>query len=126
MICEHRLTEFCRCISPRPVTYVLEGHWESWLIWRRDARLCTCEPANREHRSGADCFKRAQVADFMRAHPDLKTPGHARALMYIETFAPARGGESPKTPHIELSALGQRPGEMMAPSADSSGPARSA
>lgn len=50
--------------------------------------VCSCQPVNARHTSGAQCFSMGEVAAFMREHRTLKTPGHARSLMYIESFAP--------------------------------------
>jgi len=59
-----------------------------WTLRKDDGVVCSCEPMNPRHTSGAHCFTRAQVAAFRAYHPTLKTDGHARSLLFIESFAP--------------------------------------
>jgi hypothetical protein len=59
-----------------------------WTLRQDDQRACTCEPANPRHTSGMQCFKRAEVAAFMLAH-GIGSEGKARALMFLESFAPS-------------------------------------
>ena len=58
-----------------------------WTLRQDDQRVCACESANSRHTSGTQCFSRARVDAFKAAH-GLGSDGHARALMFIATFAP--------------------------------------
>jgi hypothetical protein len=58
-----------------------------WTIRQDDQRACTCETANPRHAFGTQCFKRIEVEAFMRTH-GIRSEGKARALMFIESFAP--------------------------------------
>ena len=61
---------------------------QGWTLRRDDAVMCSCDPPNSRHTSGTQCFSREEVAAFRAAH-GIRSDGHARALMFIATFAPS-------------------------------------
>lgn len=62
-----------------------------WTIRKDDGVVCACAIPNPRHTSGMDCFTRSQVAAFKARH-GIGSEGKARALLYIESFAPRSEG----------------------------------
>jgi hypothetical protein len=58
-----------------------------WTLRKDDGVSCTCEPKNPRHQFGTQCFTRAQV-DAFKARHGIASDGKAKALMFVETFAP--------------------------------------
>ena len=88
MICEHALTEFCTCIPRRPPVYV-RPHVEMKQTGERlPPWSCHCAvKPYRRHSSEIECIPQKTVDAFKRKHR-LTNDGLARALLFIESFAP--------------------------------------
>lgn len=95
MICEHGLVEFCTCIPRRPPVYVAEhaalrGPGERLPPWQ-----CQCvDPfterrlrKGKRHADAIACQPQNEV-DFFKAKHGIASDGKARALLFIESFAP--------------------------------------
>jgi hypothetical protein len=99
MTCEHALTEFCECIQRQPAVNLdgslanrVEGavpvdRREAWLL-KSEPWSCQCDvKPYKRHKDRIACIPQEDVEAFKRAH-GLKHDGVARALLYIESFAP--------------------------------------
>jgi hypothetical protein len=95
VICEHALTELCSCIPRRPTAYVAE-HVEMRPTGERIPPwqcLCVDPWTNRRlrkgqrHKDAIACQPQEDVFAFQVKH-DIKNQSVARALMFIESFAP--------------------------------------
>jgi hypothetical protein len=88
MICEHALTEFCECIARRPPVYVaphveMRGPGERLPPWS-----CQCDlPRYKRHKDRIACQPQEDVFAFQVKH-GIKNQSVARALRFIESFAP--------------------------------------
>lgn len=88
VLCAHGLTEMCFCIARRPPVYV-RPHVEMKPTGERvPPWSCHCDvKPYRRHKSEIECLPQADVDAFKRRH-QLTDEGHARALLFIESFAP--------------------------------------
>ena len=85
MICEHGVTDWCACI-PRPPAHIGERIEKRGPGERVPEWSCQCDlPRYKRHKQESDCIPQAEV-DAFKARHRLKSDGHARALIFIETF----------------------------------------